>query len=126
MELNFTIYLEPISFQTSKSHIKAWQILCQQEYLKVLRNHNITQFFPQELEATFYFKNADVSLNEQPYYQKPDLDNLCKVLMDCLCRNVDIKYLTRGDQSIYKLTLQKLWSDTDSRIEIILKGEVTE
>ncbi len=48
----------------------------------------------------------------QPHQQKPDIDNICKGVMDALIEN---------DQYIYKLHGQKYWDDGQGeRVEIML------
>lgn len=53
----------------------------------------------------------------QPHRQKPDIDNLCKAVMDALAQD---------DSYIYGLYAQKHWADTGSIVIADLKEQINE
>lgn len=65
---------------------------------------------PEEpFKIIFYIKMPDSWTNKKieafenkPHRSKPDIDNLCKSIFDCLCED--------GDQFIYNVHLVKYWS----------------
>jgi Holliday junction resolvase RusA-like endonuclease len=73
-------------------------------------------------EVTFYMPMAKswspkkrAAMLGQPHQQKPDVDNLCKALMDCLCKE---------DSHIYRVTMSKYWAEEGS-IDLLEPGSLT-
>ncbi len=60
------------------------------------------------------FKNEN---NNEPHLQKPDIDNLAKLIIDIL---VDKNYFS-DDNIIVKLVLEKFWTLENPRTEVIIK-----
>lgn len=63
---------------------------------------------PERLEVDFHLsmpetwsKKKKDSLDGQPHQQKPDIDNLCKALMDCLAED---------DTHVWDLHARKFWA----------------
>lgn len=58
--------------------------------------------FHLPMPATMSKKQRDI-LALQPHQKRPDIDNLCKSIMDALCVN---------DSYVYELHARKIWSHT--------------
>lgn len=56
-------------------------------------------------------KEREIRANT-PHKQRPDIDNYCKLLFDCLFKE---------DSSIYKVVASKYWTNTEGYIMLILK-----
>lgn len=89
-------------------------------YRDVLRLMTVGYELPNFLNATFtipfpasYSKKKRDALRDQPHDQKPDIDNLCKAVMDAL---------KNEDKNIHSLNVTKVWGDTGS-LELTLKKQ---
>lgn len=77
---------------------------------------NLKAQYPYELPDSLYLsfaikmpkswsKAKKEDMRYKKHKQKPDVDNLCKSVMDCLAEE---------DQGVYKLYAQKYWADEGS------------
>lgn len=66
----------------------------------------VTFFMPM---AKSWSKKKKKEMDGMPHQQKPDLDNLCKGVMDCLWEE---------DSHIHQIHAEKVWS-TEGSIEIL-------
>lgn len=72
---------------------------------------------PPLLIVTFYLpmpkswsKKKKAAYNGKPHQQKPDIDNLCKAVMDALAKD---------DSYIWCVSAKKYWTDSDGGIDFI-------
>lgn len=121
MKIEFMVEGTPTS-KFSKVNDVAWKILFQQEMIRVFAENDVAYLMPQEISLKFYFKAQQGEMQDSPFYNKPDIDNLTKNVLDICYGGKYSEFVPGGDQTIWKLSAEKRFSDTDSYTEITIVG----
>jgi Holliday junction resolvase RusA-like endonuclease len=120
--MTFTFNITPIgkprmvrsdAWRGRKCVIDYWEY--KDELVRQAREQDFT--LPSIFAVTFHIpmpsswsqKKKD-RMRGQPHTQKPDIDNICKAIMDCLLPD---------DSSVWSIHAEKYWSDV-GRIEIAI------
>jgi len=106
------IYIKPIAKPRMTRQDRWKKRKCVVDYWAFkdeLRKHNIK--LSDKLEVEFHLKMPDswskkkkAQMLGKPHKQRPDVDNMCKAIMDCLLKE---------DSHIYHINASKYWSEED-------------
>jgi Holliday junction resolvase RusA-like endonuclease len=123
MEINFIVYGIPQS-KFSKVDDIAWHILFRNEFDKTLKDKNCSYLYPQEVNLKFFFYDKNPLLLDRPHNKKPDIDNCLKNVLDIMYhyQREAPSFITKGDQSVWKVSAEKRFTDCESYTEITVKG----